>query len=1213
MNRKDFSKRKDAMHRVSTRRCAVLLCAVFCAYFVLPETVSAQTVINVTSTDDTGTGTLRQAITNLNAGSGGTITFDASLAGQTVTLASTLPQITKDLIIEGNGITISGNNACRIIYISWSTITVTIRRVHFKNGKGLNKGGAIFSEVGADINLESCIFSGNTTAESYAWGGAVYLYDGVFNIQGCTFYNNNTFRGGAIYSNGTTTLTGNLFYENKATDAGDIMYHFYGTATSNGYNVYDIAANYNFNFSAGTDDKHLTALPFSPVSFRLLESSDAAGILPAILPSGYPAADFYGNSISGNGAAGAVQGTVATGSYLLDYGKTGKGTVAVTSGTVDTDGMAVAGTTVTLTATPATDAKFSHWTVDGVFVETQNVASLQIAMDGNKTVRAVFAYVVNSADDNTTVDAYTTLREAIEAVNSDGGGAITFAPAMAGSTVTLASYLSLYADIIIEGNGVTISGNNANRIMNIFSSNITVTIRRIHFANATASLYGAAIRNDYAMLNLQSCIFSGNRITGGTANGGAVYSGGDLHVKGCTFYNNNSTNNGGAIANFGTATLVGNIFYGNTATTNGNVIYRGGTITSGGYNIYDNTSYNFSFGANDADITSQLCPFDAATFVPVLNGAAESKLPATLPSGYPTEDFYGILINGGGSAGAVQGIAQSLIESGSYTVAQATANTEADVKTWLAGQINALSGMSATGITVTAADITVSNFTPAVAGTAGNLSGMDGSFDFTVSLVKGSSNVTTASKNGTITATPLYEISIGTFANGSVSPDKTVASQGETVTLTVMPDAGYELNTISAGDAGTPVTLSGNGNSRTFTMPAYGVTVTATFQKTADQNAVETAKSLIESGSYTVAQATANTEADVKTWLAGQINALSGMSATGITVTTADITVSNFTPAVAGTAGNLSGTDGSFDFTILLVTGYSNVTAGKNGTITATPYVNAQTPTITAQPQPANGYVGSTPTALTVTATVTDGGTLSFQWHRNATNSNTGGTAIAGSTGASYTPPTDVAGVTYYYVTVTNTAVNGSQTATTTSATAAVTIMEPVTPVIHRKVTLTASPHFSSDPAAGVYYIESHHNMVITLTPLVTQPAGFVPYVTTGRRLLPDDEGGVRIRHNSDGTYTVRIMRIQEETTVTVTTGFPVATEYIPTGRVWSYGNRLYIKSVTGDKAYIYNVSGLLVEIVTPVAGETVVRTLPAGVYVIATEGKRYKVVVGST
>jgi hypothetical protein len=120
-------------------------------------------------------------------------------------------------------------------------------------------------------------------------------------------------------------------------------------------------------------------------------------------------------------------------------------------------------------------------------------------------------------------------------------------------------------------------------------------------------------------------------------------------------------------------------------------------------------------------------------------------------------------------------------------------------------------------------------------------------------------------------------------------------------------------------------------------MPAYDVTVTATFQKTADQIAVETAQSLIEGGSYTVAQATANTEADVQAWLVVQINALSGMSATGITVMAADITMNNVTPAVAGTAGNLSGVNGGFGFTVSLAKGGSSVTtASTNGTITAT-------------------------------------------------------------------------------------------------------------------------------------------------------------------------------------------------------------------------------------------------------------------------------------
>ncbi|MDR1223158.1 MAG: hypothetical protein LBL07_09850 [Tannerella sp.] len=85
--------------------------------------------------------------------------------------------------------------------------------------------------------------------------------------------------------------------------------------------------------------------------------------------------------------------------------------------------------------------------------------------------------------------------------------------------------------------------------------------------------------------------------------------------------------------------------------------------------------------------------------------------------------------------------------------------------------------------------------------------------------------------------------------------------------------------------------------------------------------------------------------------------------------------------------------------------------------------------------------------------------------------------------------------------------------------------------------------------------------------------AGFVPYVTTGRRLLPDDEGGVRITYNSDGTYTVRIMRIQEETTVTVTAGFPVATEYITERIAAKYTRTAYQRGCSGNRGSLSVVS----------------------------------------
>ena len=53
----------------------------------------------------------------------------------------------------------------------------------------------------------------------------------------------------------------------------------------------------------------------------------------------------------------------------------------------------------------------------------------------------------------------------------------------------------------------------------------------------------------------------------------------------------------------------------------------------------------------------------------------------------------------------------------------------------------------------------------------------------------------------------------------------TTAKMGDTVALTITPAAGYTVNTVSLNDE----VVSGTGNTRTFTMPASNVTVTATY------------------------------------------------------------------------------------------------------------------------------------------------------------------------------------------------------------------------------------------------------------------------------------------------------------------------------------------------------------------------------------------------
>ena len=77
-----------------------------------------------------------------------------------------------------------------------------------------------------------------------------------------------------------------------------------------------------------------------------------------------------------------------------------------------------------------------------------------------------------------------------------------------------------------------------------------------------------------------------------------------------------------------------------------------------------------------------------------------------------------------------------------------------------------------------------------------------------------------------------YDVNISEMTNGSVAASAARAEAGETVTLTITPSAGYKLATIAVTDTDEGnVALSGSGNTRTFTMPAKAVTVSATFER----------------------------------------------------------------------------------------------------------------------------------------------------------------------------------------------------------------------------------------------------------------------------------------------------------------------------------------------------------------------------------------------
>jgi quinol monooxygenase YgiN len=130
--------------------------------------------------------------------------------------------------------------------------------------------------------------------------------------------------------------------------------------------------------------------------------------------------------------------------------------------------------------------------------------------------------------------------------------------------------------------------------------------------------------------------------------------------------------------------------------------------------------------------------------------------------------------------------------------------------------------------------------------------------------------------------------------------------------------------------------------------------------------------------------------------------------------------------------------------------------------------INAAVPVITVHPEGAEYYVDALATDLTVTASTSDGGTLSYQWYSNTINNNKTGTQINGANSAQYSPPTDESTMTYYYVIVTNSIPDngdgGNKTATAESKTAGIEVNEKIEAEV---------PFINSHPQGAIYTLDA--------------------------------------------------------------------------------------------------------------------------------------------
>ena len=225
------------------------------------------------------------------AGQGGgvvdTISFDASLNGQTIVLGGEELVVSDQLSVIGLGqddLTISGNDASPIFMVK-SDVILDLSELTLTGGAGY-EGGGIYNE--GTLNMANSALINNSA--SYQ-GGAVFNA-GTFNLVNGTFSGNESgTQGGAIKNgaDGKLTIADSTFSENTAGSSGGAIDSFYGFVAATGW--LDIT-NTTFDSNSGSN----------------------GGAIYNWLPAQISESTFVGNSARSTG--GAFANRFANSSYL---------------------------------------------------------------------------------------------------------------------------------------------------------------------------------------------------------------------------------------------------------------------------------------------------------------------------------------------------------------------------------------------------------------------------------------------------------------------------------------------------------------------------------------------------------------------------------------------------------------------------------------------------------------------------------------------------------------------------------------------------------------------------------------------------------------------------------------------------------------------------------------------------------------------------------
>jgi CSLREA domain-containing protein len=252
---------------------------------ITPLPVNTDTV--VTNTNDSGAGSLRQALLNANATAGAdTITFAGSVftdaTPDIITLTSGQLTISDDVTIVGIGaskLTVSGNNASSVLEITGTGTDVSIDGLKIANANDVIYG-SILLDSNASLNLTNSIVSDNRGAV-----GGIFNRGNLSLINTTVSGNQGSSLGGGVFNTGTLSLTNSTVSGNSAS-----LYRLFNAYGGGIFNTGTLKI-------TGSTVSNNTAFARG-VDYRFPDNFPSYG--GGIYNSG--TVDITGSTISGNGA-----------------------------------------------------------------------------------------------------------------------------------------------------------------------------------------------------------------------------------------------------------------------------------------------------------------------------------------------------------------------------------------------------------------------------------------------------------------------------------------------------------------------------------------------------------------------------------------------------------------------------------------------------------------------------------------------------------------------------------------------------------------------------------------------------------------------------------------------------------------------------------------------------------------------------------------------